>query len=182
MAVVKKKRWYKIIAPRTFRNQELGETLSFEPKEILGKNIRVNAMTLTNDPKKQNLRLIFKITDVKADQATTELLGYEVLGAHLKRMSRKGSEKIEDSFTAKTKDGAMIRVKPVLSTRSKTKNSILTALRKTTQAFVTEEVKTKSYEEFIIDVLMNKTQKSVKDALKKIYPVAGCEFKKIEKA
>ncbi len=181
MAVAKKKRWFKIIAPQSFRNSLIGETPSGEAESLVGKNASVNAMSLLSDPRKQNLRLTFKIKEVRSDQAQTELLRYEMLGSHVKRFSRKGAEKIEDSFVAKTKTGEAIRIKPVLTTKSKIANSLKTALRKSLQEFVTADLKEKNYDEFVLDVLSAKTQRAAKDNLKKLYPVGICEFRKIEK-
>ena len=178
MAVIKKKRWYRIIAPNSFRNIELGETPSLEPGTLVGKNTAVNAMTIMNDPRKQHLRLTFKIKEVKADQAHTQLIKYEVVSSQIKRLSRKGSEKIEDSFTVKSKNGD-VRVKPVFTTKSKINNSLKTNLRRAIQATIAEDIKEKTYDDFVLDVLNTKTHRLVKDSVKKIYPISSCEFKKI---
>lgn len=181
MAAVKKKRWFKIIAPKAFRNSIIGETPTTEAETLIGKNASINAMSVLNDPRKQNLRLTFKIKEVKADQAHTELLGYEMLQTHIKRFSRKGAEKIEDSFTAKSKDGETVRIKPVFTTRVKIANSLKTSLRKSLQAQVAAELQEKNYDDFVLEVLSSKTQRSIKDQLKKLYPVGIVEFKKIQK-
>lgn len=181
MAVAKKKRWYHIIAPKSFRQQEIGETPSDEPEHLIGRNIKINASVITNDPKKQNQRIIFKIKEVKSDNAFTQLEGYELILSQVKRLSRKGGEKIEDSFSAVSKDGVKLQIKPIFTTRAKVKNSVMTALRKSIQAFVLEDLKNKDCDDFIAEVMMNKIQKQLKDHTKKILPLAGFEFKKVER-
>lgn len=179
MAAQKKKKWYKIIAPKNFRNTEIGEIPTVDAETLVGRNARVNAVTVMNDPRKQHLRLTFRINEVKADQAHTELLGYEIVQAQIKRMSRKGSEKIDDSFVAEAKGGVKVRLKPVLTTRGRANNSVKTAIRKSIQTQVSEDLKKKNFEDFMMDVVSNKTQRALKDSLKKLYPIGGCEFRKI---
>lgn len=177
----KKKRWFKIIAPKSFRSAEIGEMPSLEPETLIGKNASVSATTVLNDPRKQNLKLIFKIKDIKTDQANTELLGYEIVRSQLKRLSRKGNEKIDDSFVAVSKDGQKIRLKPVLTTKGKTNNSVVTAIRKSTRQILSDKLKSQTYDDFVLEVLTSKTQKMLKEQLKKLHPVAHCEFRMIRR-
>ena len=58
---LKKKQWYQIVAPNQFDNVTLGETLVAEPKAMLGKTLTHNLMNLTNDTKKQNINIHFKV-------------------------------------------------------------------------------------------------------------------------
>src|SRR3989338_5688722 len=125
----KKKIWVSILADKDFNNQEIGETLCEEPKQLIGRCIDVNLMTLTNDPKKQNVKLQFKVREIKGEKVEAEVIGYELNTSHVKRVIRRGSEKIDDSFLVETKDNVKYRIKPLLLTRYGTKRSILSAIR-----------------------------------------------------
>jgi|TARA_B100001964_G_scaffold214836_1_gene252728 ribosomal protein S3AE len=56
---IKKKRWISIVSPM-FNDQPIGDTNVFDIKNALGKNLKINLMTLMGDPRKQNIDLLFK--------------------------------------------------------------------------------------------------------------------------
>ncbi|MBS3095400.1 hypothetical protein J4231_01850 [Candidatus Woesearchaeota archaeon] len=178
----KKKKWYKIYAPEYFKGYVIGESIVGDPNSLIGKNISLNLMELTNDPKKQNFRIIFKVSRIDGEKALTELTGYEMLLTHVKRMMRKGIEKIEDSFKLKSKDNVNMQIKPMLLTKNKTKHSVLTAIRKLTVDFISNELKNQTFEEFMSSVMSNKTQKQLRENIAKIYPLVACEFRIVKKA
>ena len=177
----KKKSWFNIVAPKEFGNYTIGETPAFEPQKLIGRYVQIGLMALLNDPKKQNIRMKFKITNVTEKTATTEIVKYEVVPGYIKRMVRKGRNKVEDSFVTETKDKIKIRIKPVVITRSKTQKSVLTEIRKKAKEFIMEKVKMQNFSEFITDSISTKNQRDMKDSLKKLYPIAFCEFRVIAK-
>ena len=145
----KKKKWYPIFASQEFKQAEIGETTSSSPESLINRTIEVNLMQLTNDIKKQNSIIVFKITEVKDDKALTEIIKLYLTPSAIKRLMFRDKNKIEDSFTAKTKYNIKFRIKPILITKAKTNRPILALLRKTTQEIVTKEASTKTFSEVI---------------------------------
>jgi len=177
----KKKKWYAIYAPGLFNEQVIGESLTSEPSSLIGKRVGLNLMNLTNDPKKQNFRIIFKIIKVDGEKVFTDIIGYEMLLTHVKRIMRKGIEKVEDSFIVQSKDNVNMQIKPLLLARNKTRHSVLTAIRKTTREFLAEEAKKQDYNELVQCIIINKIQKQLRDKVNKIYPLVACEFRIVKK-
>lgn len=177
----KKKKWYQIYAPDLFRGQVIGESLASDPNMLMGKRLSVNLMNLTDDPKKQNFRLVFKIVKIDGDKALTEIIAYEMLLTHVKRMMRKGVEKIEDSFVVQSKDNVNIRLKPLLLIRNKVNHSVSTAIRKKDQEVMSDEAKKQDYSDILRSIITNKLQKQSREALTKIYPLAACELRIVER-
>lgn len=177
----KKKIWVSIFAPQQFNNLEIGETLCEEPKQLIGRKINVNLMTLTNDPKKQNVRLNFKVKEVKGEKVEAEVVGYELNSSHVKRVVRRGSEKIDDSFLVETKDNIKYRIKPLLLTRYETKRSILSAIRAKMREIAVENFKKNDSVTMLNLIVSNTFQREAKDAIKKIYPIAICEIRMLHK-
>ncbi len=174
-----KKTWFNIVSPQEFGNSIVGETLVSEPQQLVGRNVQVNLMNMLNDPKKQNIQLTFKIKSVREKNAVTEITKYELLPSYLKRIMRKGKEKIEDSFVTETKENVKIRIKSVMITKAKTQKSKLALVRKTAREFLTERSKAQSVSEVINDAITTKLQRELRERVKKIYPLAVCEFKMI---
>src|SRR3989338_8994124 len=166
----KKKRWVSIISSSNFNNSEIGETITSEPSTLIGRNVAINLMNLTQDIKTQNTKIVFKIKEVKNDKLMTEIVKYELVPASLKRMIHKDKEKIDDSFKVATKDGVEVRIKPFIVTKSSTNRSVLT-----------EAIKKATYDDFMEEVIRFKLQNVVKRELSKIYPLTQFQIRKLER-
>lgn len=178
----KKKKWYTIVAPKEMNNVAIGETLASEPETLKGRVVQANLMTITNDMKKQNMTAVFKVTDVKESVAETELTAYYISQAHIKRLSKRAREKVEDSFKCQTKDNQTVIVKPFLLLRSKVQRGVMSSLRHKSREELANELKNKTFMEFVSTVLSGETQKNLKLSLKKIYPLNAAEIRVVELA
>lgn len=175
----KKKKWFQIVAPKEFREEILGETSAFEEPTLIGRKIGINLMNLLGDPKKQNSKLVFRISEIKDGKAYTELVSYEMLQAFIRRLNRKDANKIEDSFICDTKDNVKLVFKPILVTNNKAKNEVLTLLRQRAREFIAENTKKLNYNDVVDEVISTNAQKSLRSFLKKVYPLSVCEFKEV---
>ena len=138
---LKKKQWYSILAPKQFDNIVIGETLVYEPSAMLGKTLSHSLMNLTNDTKRQNINIHFKVVEIDNDKAKTSIIGYEIIPSSVKRFVRRNSEKMDMSFTCETADNIFLRVKPLVITRSDVKGSIATKLRKNVTSYFVKTIK-----------------------------------------
>ncbi|MEK6822580.1 MAG: hypothetical protein AABY13_02030 [Nanoarchaeota archaeon] len=177
---VKRKRWVPIIAPKLFNEMQLGESYLLEPKDAVGRTVRVSVMQLTGEPQKQYISAAFTITDVQGDKLRTEIKSYKILASALRRLVRRNKDKFEDSFLVTSADGRSMRVKPFVVTRFRSNGGILTALRKVVRIKFTEIAAATKSEQFYADVITGKVQQGVQDALKKTYPVGACEVRWLE--
>ncbi|MBI2541909.1 hypothetical protein HYV80_04320 [Candidatus Woesearchaeota archaeon] len=177
VAKLKKKQWYPILAPKQFDNVVIGETLVYEPNAMLGKTLSHSLMNLTNDPKRQNINIHFRIVEIEGDKAKTNIVGYEIVPSSVKRFVRRASEKMDMSFNCETADNVFLRVKPLVIARSDVKGSIAAKMRNNIISFVTKTIKKISYEEFLGDLITRKLQGAMRETLSKIYPVKVCEIR-----
>lgn len=97
----------------------------------------------------------------------------------IRRMVRKGTDSISDSFVVKVKDSKVI-VKPILITRRKVSKAVRKALRRKMKEEIEGYVKNKSSDKILKEVLNNSLQKSLSLKLKKIYPLSLCDIREIE--
>lgn len=177
----KRKRWITIVASKEFNHVEIGESFCSDPKNLIGKIANINLASLTNDPRKQNIKINFKVSEIKEDKANTEIIAYSIIPAHIKRMTRRARDKIEDSFLIESKDKIRMRIKPLILTRTEAKRSVLATLRKKSREFFIENAKKQNYADIFSILIGNKWQREIKEHLKKIYPVIACEIKILEK-
>lgn len=178
MAVqAKKKKWYNLIAPKFFNNQMLGQATAYEPNKIIGKKFSINLMSITGDPKNQNIAIKFIVDSVRESNASTYVVGYEISPAGLRRHMKRSASRVDDSFFLKTKDDKTVRIKTFILARGKTKKSIQKNIRKESKKNLTEILSKKTFEQFIQDIIRNITQKQLKNILKSIYPIKIYEIR-----
>lgn len=177
----KKKKWIQILASKEFDNQEIGETYAEEPESCIGRTVELNLIMLTKDPKKQGFNAKFKIKEIKNNQAHTELVSYGLQRAQLKRLTKGGRNKVEDSFEYKTKDNIKLAIKPILLTKTLTYKTTLSELRKITRIFLKAYTNDNTYSQIMRDIINGKLQKDIKINSKRLYPILNCTIKNASK-
>ena len=176
MAIAKKrKKFFDVEMPLIGRQTQLQ---AMEIKEIDGRYIKYD---LTRILKGKNILLQLKVS-VNGDEAIAKPREIILLPYYLKRMIRKGTDYVEDSFSANCKD-AQLKIKPFLITRKKVSKAIRRALREKAKEELTKSIKSKEAEKIFDEILRNKLQKELSLKLKKIYPLSLCEIRilKVEK-
>jgi ribosomal protein S3AE len=181
-AVKARKRWFDVLATKDFNESVIGETTAIAPTQLIGRVINANLMNLTGNIKKQNINVKFRITSVRDNKyGVTEIVGYELMPAMIKRMVRRGRDKIDDSFIVKTADAKYIRIKPVLITAANTSRQIVSMLRQSVKYFVVKASSEKNYSDIVYEILSGKLQMDLNVFLKKDYPLRVCDIRAFQK-
>ncbi|MEN7982218.1 MAG: hypothetical protein ABFQ65_02130 [Nanoarchaeota archaeon] len=170
MAIAKrKKRFYDVEIPLIGKETQLRD---YEKGSLNGKFVKYD---LTRYLRGKNSILVLK---VKADKekAIAEPRSITLLPSFLRRMVRKGTNYVEDSFFVQCKD-AKIRIKPFLITRRKVSRAVRKALREKTKKELINYSENKDVNSLFDDILKNQLQKSLSLKLKKIYPLSLCEIR-----
>ncbi|MCR4285091.1 MAG: hypothetical protein NUV97_03560 [archaeon] len=103
----------------------------------------------------------------------------ELVKAYIRRVMRKRTDYVEDSFLAHCSDIQTI-VKPLLITRKKVSRVVRKNLRNTCKEFLLEYLKERSYNEICYELLEGSLQKTLLPKLKKIYPLSFCDLRIFE--
>jgi len=175
--LVTKKVWVPILAPKMFNEEVIGETLIAEPPTAIGRLVPVNLMNLIGDIKRQNVNIVFKINNATGNKLYTEVIGYEMLASSIKRIVRRGKNKIDSSLTAQTADNCKLVIKLVMITLNMTNLSMLTAVRKACADGLKKMVSKMSYEDFVRELVGYQVQMTLKKQIKKVYPLKSCEVR-----
>ena len=113
---------------------------------------------------------------VKEDKAIATPREIRLMPYFLKRMVRKGTDYVEDSFSTECKD-AQVRIKPFLIARRRVPRAIRKALRNKAKEELINYVKNKTSKELFEEIINNQIQKTLSLKLKKIYPLSLCEIR-----
>jgi small subunit ribosomal protein S3Ae len=179
---IKAKNWFKIFAPKSFGNDVIGESLVSSAENLIGKHLSISLSVLTGDMKKQGTILKFKVINTRPEGGNTEITGYEILSASLRRFMRRGMTDIANSFECMTADNIKVRIKPVAYVSNRAKSGISTLISKTIKFTLIKTVKSLKYNDLFGDVIAGKLQREMKEKLNKIYPVRFFEIKALLKA
>ncbi len=136
---------------------------------------------LTRELKGKGVILTSKVS-IENGKAVANPTQLRIMPYFLKRMVRKGTNYVEDSFSVECKN-AKIKVKPFLVTRRKVPRSIRTTLRNKAREEIMNYAKDKNMEKIFDDIIDNKLQRELSLKLKKTYPLSLCEIRvlKVEK-
>ncbi|MFW5705080.1 MAG: hypothetical protein ACOCXG_04530 [Nanoarchaeota archaeon] len=169
-----------IIAPEFLNSASLGTSQVSDLANFVGKSLKINLMYVSGSVKNQNVWLTFRVIEASSGQAKTEVKKYEQIPYYLGRFVKKGSDLVEDSFIAKSKDGKEVRVKPFVVTKENVSELVLSSVRAKTKESIVSELSKVTYDEFVSGVIGNKYQTQFRNEVKKIFPLKSFEFKKIE--
>ncbi len=168
----KKKKFFDVEIPLINKETHI---FANEIQELEGKYIKYD---LTRILRGKSILMQFKV-QVKDNKALAYPKKAVVMPYFLRRMVRKGTDYVEDSFTVNCKD-ASLKVKPFLITRRKVSKKVRRGLREKAKQEITSYLKDKPSSRIFEDILKNKMQKDLSIILKKIYPLALCEIRYLE--
>jgi ribosomal protein S3AE len=177
--LVKKKVWLPIIAPALFNNQPIGEMYVDEEQSPVGRRVTVSLMVLTNDPQRQNVHMSFEVTKVENRQLHTRIHGYSIVPVAVRKMMRRGRERVDESFVVKTQDSVVVRAKPVLITRGRAKGGVLADLRRQLRMNVARAIAKLTFIDLMKEMVAHKIQRELQESLRKIYPLQVCELRDV---
>lgn len=175
----KKKKQYKLFAPKIFGNMEFGNTVAIKPEQIIGRVIKTNLGSLTNQVKKKNVDVSLKITKIEGSNAQTELVGFEVKSSYLRRLFRRRTSKIESVLKIQSKDEKKMSVKCVVITFGKQELSKRKTIKKELVDYVTKTAKENSAEKFLEKIMEKTYFEELIPKIKKIAPISATEMEKV---
>lgn len=168
----RKKRFFDVEMPLINKDTQLQ---AYEFQDLDGKFLKYD---LTRMLKGKSVMMTFKVK-VEGDSAIATPRKSIIMPYFIRRMVRKGTNYVEDSFPAECKDAKII-IKPFLVTRRKVSRAVRKALRNKAKEELLSYVKEKTAETLFDEMLRNQMQKSLSSKLKKIYPLSLCEIRVLE--
>ena len=165
----KKQKFFDVDMPILNKETQL---YGYAIEDFHGKSIKYD---LTRFLRGKNMILKLKV-QVKDEKASSYPIELNLLAPYLRRMVRKGTNYVEDSFSIETKN-ARVKIKPFLITRKKVSHVVQKALREKAHEELTKDLEGKTTQTIFEELLQNKIQKSLSLILKKIYPLSLCEIR-----
>jgi small subunit ribosomal protein S3Ae len=174
---VKKKAWFKVLAPASFAKKEFGESYLQSPEQAVGRKLKSSLRDLTGNAKDQNVSVDFQITDANQNILNTKIIGMKLANTYVKRVVKKNTDRVDDFFVIESKDKQQIVLKTLMITLHKTTRSVKSELRSRLGALIREDLSKNTFEAYISSILHHKLQGSYKRKLAKVYPLREVAFR-----
>ncbi len=174
------KEWYKIHAPKMFNEMQIGETPSGDPSSLVGRTTEVTVHDLTGDFSKMHIKLKFKVHDVTGSDAHTVFVGQDLTSDYIRRLTRRKRTKTDHVVDARTKDGFLVRVKPMCVTEKRIQASQETAIRSIMTSHLHKIIADMSISDVVKSVISGDMAKDLSRSTKIIVPTKRIEIRRTE--
>lgn len=171
-----KKKWLPIRASKFFDNELLGDCYLASPDLLMGRTVSANLANLTGDIRQQSVTLKFIVTSMDGEAGVADVIGYQMASSAIRRIVRRGSDRLDESFACETSDGRKVRIKPMAITKTITNSAVHRSLRKMLVGSLVKIVKKHTFDSLINELITSKLQIAVKAELKKVYPLKAVEI------
>ncbi len=176
----KAKNWYNILAPPSFDNATVADTLADSPDSLINRVTGVSLQDLTNDFRKSHIVLYFQVKNVEENNAHTQFIGHTLTSDYLRRLIRRRRSKIEGIYDVTTRDGALIRVKPFAATDRRIQNSQKKVVRESMKKTITEQAGKSTLSELVNIIIDGKLGSELFKNCKTLYPIKRIEIYRTE--
>ena len=175
----KSKRWYTIRAPRfpwDFKN--IGETLGESDEHIFGRVYSMTLQEFNGDFTKMHILLKFRVTSCVGQDAITQFIGHEHQNDHVRRQVRRYRGKVDAVVDVVTKDGFLVRMKPMIITQNRIKTSVKQSIRESASETIRTTAAKMTYADLQKIMLSGELEESISKVVKVIYPTKTCVIRK----
>lgn len=176
----KSKTWYNVETPGFMSRANIGVTPAEEPEQLVGRIVETTVGEIANDFTKHNTKLRLEISEVNGDIASTRFLGHEITTDYLRSIVKRQTSRIDANLDVTTKDGYIVRVKPICFTVKRARTSQIKGIREVMHTIVEKRASELNYEQFIEEAIMGKLSANIYRNAKSIYPLRRVEIRKTE--
>jgi len=163
-----------------FNQVELGETPSSEPSALMGRNTEVTVHELTGDFSKMHIKIRFSVSDIRGLEAHTSFVGHDLTSDYVRRLTRRKRTKTDHVVDVRTKDGFLLRVKPMSITEQRIQAAQETAIRNIMDKTLTDLAANMTVSEMVKSIITGDMSKELSNAAKVIIPIKRIEVRKSE--
>src|SRR3989338_8547941 len=151
-----RKKWLPIKASKFFDSEMLGESYVVGSDQLMGRTVSANLANLTGDIRQQSVTLKFVVTSLDGEAGVADVVGYQMAASAIRRIVRRGSDRLDESFVCETSDGKKVRIKPMAITKTITNRAVHRSLRKMLVDSLVKIVKKHTFDSLINELITSK--------------------------
>ncbi|MFP4545988.1 MAG: 30S ribosomal protein S3ae [Methanomassiliicoccales archaeon] len=174
------KEWYKVYAPNMFNQVVLGETPSSDPDRLVGRTTEATVHDLTGDFSKMHVKMKFRIDSIKGLDAHTVFTGHDLTSDYVRRLTRRKRSKTDHVVNVRTKDGYLVRLKPMSVADRRIQSAQESALREIMAEEARNTVSMMTISDLVNEIISGELAKTVAKACKVVVPIKRIEIRKTD--
>jgi small subunit ribosomal protein S3Ae len=172
----KAKKWYKVYVPEVFGRTEIGDTISSDAENVVGRVMTATLGEVINDYSKSHIKMRFRIANVAGDAAYTDFVGHEVTRDYMRALVKRRASRIDSILPVMTKDGKKLRITITCLTLSRANMSQVHSIRQAIMQYMTTRASASDIDSFVKDIMSGDIQRDLFKMTKEIYPVRRIEI------
>ncbi len=172
----KRKKWFKIVAPKLFNELVIGETPAEKEAQAVNRVVEASLADLTGQRKFRHVTVRLRITNIANDKATTRIIGCRVDNSYLKRMVRRRRTKVENIIVVETADKNKVKVSAVTICGTRVEKAKEKAVRKAMDEVISAEAKKAKFDIFMQQLMFGNISNKVFNNVKNIAPIQRVEI------
>ncbi len=179
----KMKKWYDVYAPESFNRNLIAETPATDSKLVPGRIVQCTLADVSGDShdfKKQRLKLMFAINEVKGKEASTSFAGHSITRDYERSLTRRHGTKIDTNDVVQTNDEKKIRVKLISLTGNAVHTNQVKEIRNIITKTLEKTAAETSMDNFVQELLYGKVGSKIYRRAGKIYPMRSVVVRKSE--
>ncbi|MCP1662224.1 MAG: 30S ribosomal protein S3ae [Methanocalculus sp. MSAO_Arc1] len=176
----KAKSWYKVYTPETYGKVYIGDIVSADPDNLIGRVMAVSLGEIIQDYSKQYIKMRFRINNVAGDAAYTEFIGHEVTRDYLRSHVKRRTSRIDATVTKKVQGGRELQVTITCFTLNRAKLSHVHAIRAKMLDVVDRLAKEMDYETFAKAAVNGDISREIFKESRTIFPIRRIDVIKSE--
>jgi small subunit ribosomal protein S3Ae len=176
----KAKSWFKVYTPESFGKVYMGDVVSADTANLIGRVMKVSLGEITQDYSKQYIKMLFRINHVAGDAAYTEFIGHEVTRDYLRSHVKRRTSRIDTTLTKKVQGGREIQVTLTCFTLNRAKLSQVHAIRAKMVEVVSRLATEMDYDTFAKAAVNGDISRDIFKESKTIFPIRRIDVIKSE--
>lgn len=171
----KDKKWFTVIAPKNFKNKEIGDIIGLETN-IVGRTMDVLLYDFTNSFNDINLKLKFQVKDINPEsrRCNSLFIGHNYTNDYIRSLVGRGITKVQTIENLTTKDEYVYRLTTICTTIRRARSSQQIIIRKIMREILREFASSYNHEKFIRGMIFGEFQNQIARVAKTIYPLSNC--------
>lgn len=176
----KVKQWFDVYAPKAISTEVIGSIPAADEKSVTGRIMKVSLNWITHNPNHAFAMVGLRITSANGNIANTDVDYLAQQYSYLHSLVKRRADAVYTYDVVKDREGNSIKLKLLVTTRTKVAMRTKSEIRKVVHKFVTEYVGKMSKDDFLKALIASDLQSEGAKKLAAVAPVAKVEIKRVE--
>ncbi len=176
----REKTWFSILTPAYLGEKDIATSPGLAPENMIGRKIEMPVSDLTENFRKSNVKVVFKVDNCQGNRCFTSFVGHYMNNDSIRRMVRRRKERIDIIRSEYTLDGYGITVKVVGVSDTKLTSGKRADIRLAMDKYLSERISKTKLQDLVGYLIGDEIGSDLAKTAKQIYAMKKVEVRKSE--